>query len=269
MSSKISDHLFLYLDILGFRELLADPSQVEELYAVVDSLNVFTHDAFECIVFSDTLLIYDKSPISTDDERTKISIMWLCEFAQDLLYRLIPRDRHFRALLTCGPFKSRDLVNFKYFYGQALVDTYEYESKIQSTGLYIDNRLTPHSNIFKTSKCDEKYDYVYLTQDMNTIAEQYETYDPKQHAYFIEAQGLEGLYIYDFLYLENIYRNMNDATLPNSVRTKYQNTWSFLQRKYDRVMAELIANSFDPRCIIDLDWQYWVDRIRKGDGFHG
>ena len=55
-------NLFLYLDILGFSDLVNDPKQVEELYGVIDGLHVFSHNMFECIAFSDTLLIYDPAP---------------------------------------------------------------------------------------------------------------------------------------------------------------------------------------------------------------
>ena len=53
--------------------------------------------------------------------------MWMCEFAQDLFYRLLGKKVHFRALLTIGEFNHTKMTNIDSFYGEALVRTYEYE----------------------------------------------------------------------------------------------------------------------------------------------
>lgn len=266
---SLSKHLFLYLDILGFTEFLENPAEVEELYGIIDRLNVFRHDSFECIVFSDTILIYDNHPVSLDVGHMRRSVMWLCEFAQDLLYRLISTDRHFRALLTIGDFKSSQLKNIQYFYGKALVDTYLYEKKIQSTGLYINNSALPFSNIFKTTPYDKEYSYVFLTQNLNNISDYYSHITIEEHAEIVESQGLEGLYVYDFIYLQNIYRSMNDTSLPGSVRTKYVNTWNMLSKRYCRLQDALVVHNFDLQKIIKLDWTPWSRNVRNKRGFHG
>ncbi len=86
----MEQRLFLYLDILGFTDIIKKASDVEGIYKIIDDLNVFMHKgSFECIVFSDTLLIYDTKPVSSDSREICRSIMWMCEFAQDLLYRSI------------------------------------------------------------------------------------------------------------------------------------------------------------------------------------
>lgn len=266
----MTKHLFLYLDILGFTELLSDPEDVEDLYGVIDSLNVFKHNAFECIVFSDTLLIYDPTPADTGNiEQIQTSIMWLCEFAQYLMYRLISTDRHYRALLSMGEFKAANLKNFQYFYGEALVETHNYEKRIQSTGLYMHSSLTAYSNIFKVTPYDSTYSYVFLTQDLNTISDTFVTDSPSSHAYVVKSQGLEGMYVYNFVYLKNIYTHMNNTALSGAVRTKYINTWHMLSVRYQEIMAILVANKFDPTCIIDLDWAPWLQRVKDRDAFHG
>jgi len=100
----MDEKLLLYLDILGFSELVSKSAKVQELYSIVDKLNVFSHKPqFECIVFSDTMLVYNSVPLSQNDRST--AVMWMCEFAQDLFYRLIGRDLYFRALLTEGQFE--------------------------------------------------------------------------------------------------------------------------------------------------------------------
>lgn len=43
---------FLYLDILGFTDLVKEGSErIDDLYEVIASLNVHKHDAFKVIVF--------------------------------------------------------------------------------------------------------------------------------------------------------------------------------------------------------------------------
>ncbi|MCI5209187.1 MAG: hypothetical protein D3910_10420 [Candidatus Electrothrix sp. ATG2] len=220
-------------------------------------------------MFSDTLLIYDPGPAAFDENQMPISVMWLCEFAQDLMYRLISSDIHFRALLTVGEFKSSDLNNFRYFFGGALVDTYLYEKKIESTGLYMHKSLVPYSNIFKTAPYDSSYSFVFLTQNLNFIAENFAHNSPSDMAYIVRLEGLEWLYVYDFVYLKNIYTNMNNTDLLGSVRTKYLNTWHMLSVQYGQLLSILVANNFDPRCIIDLDWNPWILKVKNKQGFHG
>ena len=79
----------LYLDILGFSQLVEhSPKTIREIYKIIDSLNVHTHDVFHTIVFSDTILVYNKvAPGSRDDH--EYLVMNSIEFAQDLLYRFI------------------------------------------------------------------------------------------------------------------------------------------------------------------------------------
>ncbi|MGH9654682.1 MAG: hypothetical protein ACRD6B_14600 [Bryobacteraceae bacterium] len=58
-------------------------------------------------------------------EDVRYMVMFLCEFAQDLLYRLIGRDIHFRAYITCADFAHYALENVKdVFYGEALIEAY-------------------------------------------------------------------------------------------------------------------------------------------------
>jgi hypothetical protein len=55
------DKYLLYIDILGFSDLVQnDPHQIERIYGVLDSLNVHRHDVFRTIVFSDTVLVYNR-----------------------------------------------------------------------------------------------------------------------------------------------------------------------------------------------------------------
>lgn len=264
----MNKRLFLYIDILGFTEMLKHPQDVEELYEIIDSLNIFPHPTYECIVFSDTLLIYDPREICTESEEISRAVMWLCEFAQDLLYRLISIDRHFRALLTVGEFKTEQLNNFRYFYGGALVETYHYEKNIFGTGLYMDMELVPYSNIFKTRSYDSKYHFVYLTQNLCRMSEDLVT-GAEYLKMQVETGELQYLYAYDFVYLLNVHKNMVDTSLPGSVRSKYVNTWQMLKSKYSIILEILEAANFNPAVVVEVDWSDALKKVIDRSGFHG
>ena len=53
---------FLYIDILGFGQLVKDNSpKTEKIFEIIDGLNVHRHFAFQTIVFSDTILVFNKN----------------------------------------------------------------------------------------------------------------------------------------------------------------------------------------------------------------
>lgn len=90
----------LYIDILGFTDLVqSHNSKIEYLYKVIDSLNVHQHDAFETIVFSDTILVFNKVAPTTEHEHQYL-VMYSCEFAQDLFYRCVSLGIQFRAIFS-------------------------------------------------------------------------------------------------------------------------------------------------------------------------
>jgi hypothetical protein len=158
----------LYIDILGFSNLVRERGAVGRLYKTIDSLNVHRHHAFRTIAFSDTLLVYNITNPETKDD-CHYFIMYLCEFAQDLFYRLVGRDIHFRGYLTLGDFIVADFKNLNAFYGGALIEAYEREKQIESTGLFIDNNILGDCDIFHFEKYDERCSYVYLMQSLDTI----------------------------------------------------------------------------------------------------
>lgn len=96
------DCYLLYIDILGFSELVLKKGRIEDLYDQIDTLNSHEHTAFKTLAFSDTILIYN-----TVEWGRHYLVMYLCEFAQDLFYRLVSRDLHFRAYLCKGEFNHQ------------------------------------------------------------------------------------------------------------------------------------------------------------------
>ena len=59
----------LYIDFLGFRDIVASPERIRSLYMIVDSLNAHKHHSFTTIVFSDTILVYNKVQPANEEDR--------------------------------------------------------------------------------------------------------------------------------------------------------------------------------------------------------
>jgi hypothetical protein len=70
----------LYLDILGFSDLVErDPDKVGPLYHAISKMRAHEHGDFQTIVFSDTVLVYNKASPRTANDHTYV-VMFLCEF---------------------------------------------------------------------------------------------------------------------------------------------------------------------------------------------
>jgi hypothetical protein len=263
----MADRLFLYIDILGFSQLVADRSRAEEVYNIIDELNVFSHAPnFKCLVFSDTIVVYSDFDWATDRDRSP-SIMWMCEFAQDLFYRLIGRDIHFRGILTVGDFQHSTLKHIEAFFGTALVRTYMHEKNIVCMGLFMDNALTSYSDIFKTTPYDDTYHFVHIMQTLGTIS--FPDADYPLPTDLILPLGTEYLHAYDFVYLRNIYRHMNDTSILPHIRAKYLGTWHMLRTASTNLLDAFEKGGLDPRAICDFDWSEAMRRVGTTDGFHG
>ncbi len=138
----IPERYLLYLDILGFSEMAQTPQRVLDLYQIMDRLHAHRHHAFQRLVFSDTLVVYNTHEPRNAHDR-QYYVMYLAEFAQDLLYRLIGRDYYFRAILTKGEFFHHRFENLEAFFGQALIDSYRHEKDLIGCSLFMDSRLPP------------------------------------------------------------------------------------------------------------------------------
>jgi hypothetical protein len=121
--NNMSAKYLLYIDMLGFSDLVRKRGAAKMLYETINKLNVHRHDAFKTIAFSDTLLVCNINNPKTKHDREYL-VMYSCEFAKDLFYRLIGRDLHFRGYLTLGEFRIDDFENLEAFYGEALIDAH-------------------------------------------------------------------------------------------------------------------------------------------------
>src|SRR4051812_29114015 len=112
--------------MLGFSDLVLSKGRVREVYEALNGLNVHTHPSFKAVVFSDTMVVTNDYPFETSDQSLGV-VHWLVEFAQDLFFRLISKDLHFRAYICKGPFEVEQFKNLLAVYGEALVHAYRRE----------------------------------------------------------------------------------------------------------------------------------------------
>jgi hypothetical protein len=261
------ERFLLYIDILNFSNLVKQRRGVAELYETINRLNVHRHDYFTTIIFSDTILVYNKVQPSNLKEVQYI-VMYLCEFAQDLLYRLIGRDIHFRAYITCNDFAHYGMENIKdVFYGEALIEAYQTEKTLQCMGLFMSNAVVPYCDIFKTRRFNKKVHFVYMMQSMGRFSFPQAAYpiDPFE---LVETDNI-WVVAYDIRYLTNIHRHMSDPTLEPRVRRKYEATWRILQKEHPGFLGALEENSFDPNAVAVCDWSEPLRRVGTRDGCFG
>src|SRR6266446_8306921 len=107
------ERYLLYIDVLGFKDMVkSSPSKVSQLYKTIDSLNVHRNKVFRTIVFSDTILVYNVvEPLNRFDHASLV--MYSCEYFQDLLYKTVESNVHFRAVLRYGEFDHYHLQHIE------------------------------------------------------------------------------------------------------------------------------------------------------------
>lgn len=157
------ERLFLYIDILGFEELVrTNKPKVDEIFRTFDGLKVFEHPALQTVVFSDTILVFNK------DENWPIHYYctYLTEYAQQLFYRLSRINIFFKAIILKGDFNYSNLNNISAYHGLALINAYHDEKELEGFGLYVDKAISNEIVTFEKVTFTEKYDYVFLCQSI-------------------------------------------------------------------------------------------------------
>jgi hypothetical protein len=261
--TPLVDRYFLYIDILGFADLVRNaPERVDDLYRIISSLNVLRHQSFGTIVFSDTILVYPKFERGVGQQADSYFVMYLCEFAQDLMHRLRNKDIYFRAILTQGQFTHYVVNKVPCFYGPALIDAYQSEKQIKAVGLFMDRRCTSRSDVFRSRPFNDRYDFVYLWQSL----EEFEPYGinpfPFPDASLFSDLDLQWRLAEDVLMLLNVARKRSDAD-PN-ISMKHANTWELLRSRYPKILDQLEDANFHPRVFCPkLDWTESIKRAKE------
>lgn len=260
----MTERLFLYIDILGFSDMVKSGYDIQSIYKKIDCLNVHRDEYFRCIVFSDTILVYAHEAWMNYPDK---GLMWLIEFAQDLIYRLIPSDIHIRAYITQGEFEHHQLEHLEAYYGKALIECYEREKAIKSTGVFLDSKLALLSTIFKLTPYDDLSHYVHVLQDLDQISWEYEAYPIE--GWMVESQGLEWQIAYALRAIKNTHDHANDGNLPEAVRLKHQNAWRMISARHPGLTKRLEEAAFDYAKVVALDWSEPMRRIGTLKGAFG
>ncbi|MDH4389191.1 MAG: hypothetical protein QE269_10765 [Fimbriimonas sp.] len=253
----------LYIDILGFSNLVdSDWKRVDDLFRVVAGLNAHDHTVFRTIVFSDTIVIYNDTELDSEDHHDYI-VMFMCEFAKDLLYRLAGRNISFRAVLVKGPFTHYNIKSTSCFYGQALINAYRSEKELPYTGLFISREISRRDKIFSTRKVNEDFDFVYITQALQQV----ELLTPLP----FPAELFEDLDYPFLVYPELLYwKTMrSDATTHSDerVRQKCANTTMLLEAEYPSLRQVLYDTDFDLSSISPIDWDAVASRFPEDHSY--
>ncbi len=257
----MKEKFLLYIDILGFSQLINHEERTRELYQIIDILNVHKHNVFQPIVFSDTILVYNrKAPI--DDDAAKYIVTYATEFAEDLHYRLIGKDLYFRAMLTFGAFDHYHLKNTECFFGQALVRAYKAEKHAPITGLLIDKKCHPLLRFFESEQFDENWHFVYLERTFKNLVDIACGSLPIHREIYCQGESVPYL-LWALKYTSNIYYQMRNHPYP-LVRTKFLTTWDFYHRRYGFILDALVATNFSPEPLCpEYDWGPEVTRFNE------
>lgn len=143
----MEERYLLYIDILGFSDFVnKSPHSVRRIYKIIEGLNCHKHSDFKVIVFSDTILVYNKfeSPGPSYDQ---FIVMYLIEFAQNLLYSFIGKGFYFRAVIEYGEFEHSQPNNVERFFGKALVKAYLNEKKYRASD-YLFHMFAKNTTLF-------------------------------------------------------------------------------------------------------------------------
>lgn len=161
--------VFLYLDILGFSQLVDSKSdKIEKIFSAINELHVYKDNEFQTIVFSDTILIFNKK----DNQSHHFYVTYLIEYTQQLFYKLASLNVFFRGILSVGDFNYIELNNFNAYYGIVLNRSYQSEKELKGFGLYVHKSLCSEVITFDTISIDENYHYVLLCQSLINLYKQ-------------------------------------------------------------------------------------------------
>lgn len=256
--------LFLYLDILGFSELVKEEGRIPCLFEIIDTARIHNDSNFKVIVFSDTLIAYNKY-CDLEAKSKEIELMYLIEFAQDIFLKLIGKDIFFRAVITEGEFVYKQLKNIESYYGQALVDTYNAEKMLSGTGLFLNRELTEYNKIFRYKKFSKDFDFIFLTDfcskltpwlnrnvDGGNVKPDFKEF-PLSKEYMELHQDLTISLYPELIHFKNVYYYMNNHENPK-IREKYLTTWNMYEQAYPSLIRSLLDYNLSPEGIAEIDW---------------
>lgn len=148
----------LYLDILGFKNLVAEKSY-EELYKTIDTFlstqnELNKEKRFFSIYFSDSIIF-----CQINVEKVRVIFEDMINFVSKLFIMLLSKEIAVRGAISYGDFnvKPDSSKQHHVFFGEALIDAYLHESKEKWIGII----LTPN--------CVEMIDTIRLEEYQNAM----------------------------------------------------------------------------------------------------
>ena len=160
------NRVLLYLDIIGFENLVRkNPVKVKQIFQIFDNLKVHKHFAIETVVFSDTILVFNKALNHSKD----YYCTYLIEYSQDIFYKLLSINVYFKGILTFGEFNFFNMNNIQAYYGSALIDAHNDEKILEGFGLYVDKSLSDDIILFDKIHFSDKYDFILLCQSIKKL----------------------------------------------------------------------------------------------------
>lgn len=262
--------IFLYLDILGFRDLMQRPERVDWLFQRLDAARIHSDSNYHATVFSDTLIAYNRRELQSAEAKS-IEVIFLIELVQQFTSLIVGSGIFYKAVVTEGNFSYTKLRNIEAYYGDALLGAYDNESKINATGLYLDKSLRQYNQIFRWREYSDTLDFVYFTQRLSEIEGW--TRDctngnlsmkgatlPLDLTLIGEYDELGIRVIEEVEHLREVFTAMNEHP-KDSVRRKYSNTWIFYQKQYPAVTGALTASNFDPASLVRFEWATVIEQF--------
>ena len=259
----MSKRLFLYIDILGFTELVKNKEKVFKLYRLIDRARIHHDSNFNAIVFSDTIVAYNRHP-NLSDKAKAVEVMYLIELTQDIFNKLIGENIFFRAIITEGEFFHTELENLEAYFGEALVEAYLEEKKLTGTGLFIDKKLRKFNHVFRFKEFAVKYDYIFLTHMCSGLTpwlrrnvDQNEQPDFSEFPLppdLLTLSCYENMVYPELVHFSEVYENMNNHPDPK-VRSSFLTTWNMYSLAYPGLMRSLIAYKLNPNGLSNLNWE--------------
>jgi len=249
----VSERYLLYIDILGFSELVKTGSdKLHGLFTLIDSLNAHKHGDFQTIVFSDTIIVFNKAIVQNQHDHEYI-VMYACEFVQDLLHRCIELEIQFRAILTYGEFQYEKLANIETYHGKALIDCYHKEKNIDAIGLFIDKKILKYNRYFASAQFDIELQFIYLTKSIERL---YKSTGGEFHVDSFTVEQTFDLcdYPQEVMFLKILKINL-DSQINSKIRSKYLHTYHYYKSRYSNLIERLEDVDFDFRIISPgADW---------------
>lgn len=260
--TETEERFLLYIDFLGFSDMVKhSPSKVRELFNIINKLNLHYHESFQTIVFSDTILVYNKDYALRDYDK-EYYIMYLIEFVEELFYQIAGKSYFFRALIVSGDFFFEQTKNFQQYYGSALLKAYNAEKVIKASSLFIETKINKYNKVFHTrhipkefikNKNGEKeipsFNYVYINQSLDNYKTEIDEYPIP--SVFVEGTDMDIDIIKDCLFLQDVNRTKNNSQDTN-VKLIMNNTFMMYEKQFKKFIACLIDNDYIIKKVIKI-----------------